>query len=62
MFYLLELDDMKLKSIFVDNRLKYFFSHIEFDNNRAEIHDTIRIRDISDIDEESQFGDMIIDE
>ena len=61
-FYLLELDGTELKHTFAGNRLKRFFSRVELDNNRAEAHDTIRIRDALEVDEESQSGDMVIDE
>ena len=61
-YYLLELDGTELKHTFAGNRLKRFFSRVELDNNRAEAHDTIRIRDALEDDEESQSGDTIINE
>ena len=62
-FYLLdELDGTQLKPTFAGNRLKRFFSRVELDNNRAEAHDTIRIRDALEVDEEPQSGDMVIGE
>ena len=45
-FYLLEeLDGTHLKAMFAGNRLKRFFTRTELDNNRADRHDVIRVRD-----------------
>ena len=61
-YYLLELDGTELKHTYAGNRLKRFFSRVELDNNRAEAHDTIRIRDALEDAEEPQSGDTIINE
>jgi hypothetical protein len=61
-YYLLELDGTKLERSYAGNQLKRFFSRDELDNNRAEAHGTIRIRDALEADEEPQSGEMVIDE
>jgi len=56
-FYLLEeLDGTHLTPTFAGNRLKRFFSRVELDNNRAEAHETIRVRDALDIEVELDEG------
>ena len=49
-------------TIFAGNRLKRFFSRIDLDNNRSEAHDTIRVRDALEAEEESQLRQMDDDE
>jgi hypothetical protein len=45
-FYRLEeLDGTHLKATFAGNRLKRFFTRTELDNDRADRHDVIRVRD-----------------
>jgi hypothetical protein len=58
-YYLLKLDRTKLKYIFISNRLKCFFFRVELDNNHTETHDTIRIQDTLEIDDEPQSGDTV---
>jgi len=54
-FYRLEeLDATPLTETFAGNRLKRFFSRNDLDGNRAEAHDTIRVREALEIDEGSQ--------
>jgi hypothetical protein len=56
-FYrLAELDGTQLTPTFAGNRLKRFFSRTELDDNRAEAHETIRVRDALDVDVESDEG------
>ena len=50
-YWLEELDGTHLKATFAGNRLKRFFSRTELDTNRAEAHETIRVRDALDVDE-----------
>src|SRR4030095_13441001 len=52
-FYRLEeLDGTPLAASFAGNRLKRFFTRAELDAHRAEIHDTIRVRDLCDLPDE----------
>ena len=54
-FYRLEeLDGTLLKATFAGNRLKRFFSRTELDNDRAERHDVIRVRDSLENAEDSE--------
>ena len=63
MFYwLAELDGIPLAVTFAGNRLKWFFSHAELDNNHLEAHDTIRVRDALEVEEGSQPREMEIGE
>ena len=47
MFYRLEeLDGTQLAASFAGNRLKKFFSRETLDEDRAPLHNTIRVRDV----------------
>ena len=52
-FYRLEeLDGTYLTSTFAGNRLKRIFSGVELDENHAEAHDTIRVRELLNVHDE----------
>ena len=61
-YWLEEFDGTSLATTIAGNRLRRFFARTELDNNRSEIHDTIRIRDALDVDMEPSPGNMGIDE
>jgi len=63
MFYWLEeLDNTPLAAAFAGNRLKWFFSRVDLDNNRSEAHETIRVWDALEVEEGSQPREMEIGE
>jgi hypothetical protein len=54
-FYRLEeLDGTPLAASFAGNRLKRFFTRSELDAHREEVHDIIRVRDSSELDEDEE--------
>ena len=58
-YYLLEeLDDAQLATTIAGNRLKRFFSRVDLDNNRFKAHDTIRVRDALEDDDEELMEDL----
>ena len=58
MFYRLEeLDRMQLAASFPGNRLKKFFSRETLDEDRAQLHNTIRVRDILEEGGDGADGD-----
>ena len=56
-YWLEELDGTPLATTFTGNHLKQFFSRTELDNCHAETHETIRVRDALDEDEQLRSGD-----
>jgi len=60
--YLLEeLDGTPLAASFAGNRLKRFFTRNELDEQREEMHDTIRVRDLTDQDDDVEEEEELMD-
>jgi hypothetical protein len=58
-YHLEELDGTPLAATFAGNRLKKFFSRAELDAQRTEQHETIRVRDLDDVEDVEETEDGI---